>query len=105
MALCQIPKCLSCCENKGKNRSHKKQQGSRAQDNDKPGSKASIDHVDAANIHGYTWQHKGFPTLKQYENAMLFVDHKTRLVYPSFQESKTASEACRSKCDYETFSK
>jgi hypothetical protein len=36
---------------------------------------------------------------------MLFVDHKTRVVYPSFQESKTASEACRSKCDYETFTK
>jgi hypothetical protein len=36
---------------------------------------------------------------------MLFIDRKTRLVYPSFQESKTASEACRSKCDYETFAK
>jgi hypothetical protein len=36
---------------------------------------------------------------------MLFIDHKTRLLYPSFQESKTASEACRSKCDYETFTK
>jgi transposase InsO family protein len=36
---------------------------------------------------------------------MLFVDHKIRLVYPSFQESKTASEACRAKCDYETFAK
>jgi chloramphenicol O-acetyltransferase len=34
---------------------------------------------------------------------MLFLDHKTRLVYPSFQESKTATEACRSKCDYEKF--
>jgi hypothetical protein len=34
---------------------------------------------------------------------MLFVDHKTRLVYPSFQESKTASEACQSKWDYEKF--
>jgi hypothetical protein len=34
---------------------------------------------------------------------MLLVDHKTRLVYPSFQESKTASEACRSKCSYEKF--
>jgi hypothetical protein len=34
---------------------------------------------------------------------MLFVDHKTRLVYPSLQESKTTSEACRSKCDYEKF--
>jgi hypothetical protein len=32
---------------------------------------------------------------------MLFVDHKARLVYPSFQESKTTSEARRSKCDYE----
>jgi hypothetical protein len=36
---------------------------------------------------------------------MLFVDHKTHLVYPSFQESITASEACRSKCDHETFAK
>jgi hypothetical protein len=26
-----------------------------------------------------------------------------RLVYPSFQESKTASEACRSKWDYDKF--
>jgi hypothetical protein len=34
---------------------------------------------------------------------MLFVDHKTRLVYPSFQASKTATEAFRSKCDYEKF--
>jgi hypothetical protein len=36
---------------------------------------------------------------------MLFVDHKTRMVYPWFQESKIASEACRSECDYETFAK
>jgi hypothetical protein len=36
---------------------------------------------------------------------MLFVDHKTRLVYLSFQESKTATEACRSKCDYEKFAR
>jgi transposase InsO family protein len=34
---------------------------------------------------------------------MIFVDHKTRLVYPSFQESKTAAEACLSKRDYEKF--
>jgi chloramphenicol O-acetyltransferase len=27
----------------------------------------------------------------------------TRLVYPSFQESKIVSEACHSKCDYEKF--
>jgi hypothetical protein len=36
---------------------------------------------------------------------MLFVDHKTRPIYPSFQELKTSSEACRSKGDYETFTK
>jgi hypothetical protein len=36
---------------------------------------------------------------------MLFIEHRTRLVYRSFQESKTASEACQSKCDYETFAK
>jgi hypothetical protein len=69
------------------------------------GSNTSIDRVDAANIPSYTSQHKGRPTLKKYKNFMLLIDHKTRLVYPSFQESKTASEACRSKYDYENFAK
>jgi hypothetical protein len=105
VATCQIPKCLSCLENKGKKRSHKQHRGSVTQYDHRPGSNTSIDHVKAANVPGYTWQHKGRPTLKKYKNFMFFVDHKTRLVYPSFQESKTASEACRSKCDYETFTK
>jgi hypothetical protein len=103
VATCHIPKCLLCSKNKGKKRSHKQHRGSTTQDDDHPGSNTSIDHVDAANVPVYTWQHKGRPTLKKYKNFMLFVDHKTRLVYPSFQESKTASEACRSKCDYEKF--
>jgi hypothetical protein len=105
VATCQIPKCISCSENKGKKRSHKQHRGSIIKDDNHPGSNTSIDHVDAANVPGYTWQHKGRPTLKKYKNFMLFVDHKTRLVYPSFQESKTTSEACRSKCDYEKFAK
>jgi hypothetical protein len=91
VATCQIPKCLSCSENKGKKRSHKQHRGSITEGDTRPGSNTSIDHVDAANVPGYTWQHKGRPTLKKYKNFMLFVDHKTRLVYPSFQESKTAS--------------
>jgi hypothetical protein len=105
VATCQIPKCLSCSENKGKKRSHKQHRGSITKYDKYPGSNTSIDHVDAANVPGYTWQHKGRPTLKKYKNSMLFVDHKTRLVYPSFQESKTTSEACRSTCDYEKFAK
>jgi hypothetical protein len=101
VATCHIPKCLSCSKSKGKKRSHKKHRGSITQDNNHPGSNPSIYHVDAANFPGDTWQHKGRPTLKKYKKIMLFLDHKTRLVYPSFQESKTASEACRSKNDYE----
>jgi hypothetical protein len=105
VATCQIPKYLSCSENKGKERSHKQHRGSITKDDNRLGSNTSIDHVNAANVPGFTWQQKGRPTLKKYKNFMLFVDHKTRLVYPSFQESKTASEACRSKCDYEKFTK
>jgi hypothetical protein len=105
VATCQIPKCLSCSENKGKNRPHKRHRGLITQDDSHPGPYTSIDLVDAANVPGHTWQHKGRPTLKKYKKIMLFIDHKTRLVYPSFQESKTASEACRSKCDYENFAK
>jgi hypothetical protein len=103
VATCHIPKCLSCSENKGEKRSHKQHRGSIIQHDYHPGSNTSIDEVNAANVSGYTWQHKLRPTLKKYKNFMIFVDHKTRLVYPSFQESKTASEACRSKCDYEKF--
>jgi hypothetical protein len=55
VATCQIPKCLSCCENKGKKRSHKKHRGSITQDDIQRGSNTSIYHVDAANIPGYTW--------------------------------------------------
>jgi hypothetical protein len=77
VAICQIPKCLSCSENKGKKRSHNQHRGSITADDQRPGSNTSIDHVDAANVPGYTWQHKGRPTLKKYKNFMLFVDHKT----------------------------
>jgi hypothetical protein len=103
VATCQIPKCFSCSENKGKKRYHKQHHRSITQNDNYPGSNTSIDHVDTANVPRYTWQHQGWPTRKKYKNFMLFVDHKARLVYPSFQESKTASEACRSKCDYEKF--
>jgi hypothetical protein len=92
-------------EKKGKKRPHKQHRGSITKDNNHPGYNTSIDHVDAENVSGYTWQHKGRPALKKYKNFMLFVYHKTRLVYPSFQKTKIASEACRSKCDYETFAK
>jgi hypothetical protein len=84
----------TCQINKGKKRSHKKHRGSITQYDSPPGSNTSIDHIDAVNIPGCTLQHKGRPTLKKYKNFMLFIDHKIRLVYPSFQESKTASEAC-----------
>jgi hypothetical protein len=83
--------------------SHKQHRGSITQNDNHPVSNTSINHVNAAKVPGYTRQHKGRPTLKKYKNFMLFIDYKRRLVYPSFQESKTASEACRSKCDYEKF--
>jgi hypothetical protein len=102
-AACHTLKCLSCSENKGKQRSHKQHRGPITQDDKHLGSNTSKDHMYTANIPGYTFQHKGRPTLKKYKNFMLFVDHKTRLVHPPFQESKTASEARRSECDYDKF--
>jgi hypothetical protein len=93
-------------EKKGKKRSHKQHRGSIAKHDSYPGSNTSIEnHLDTANVPRYTWQHKGRPTLKKCKIFMLFVDHKTRLAYPSFQESKTTSKACRLKCDYEKFTK
>jgi hypothetical protein len=67
VATCQIPKCLSCSENKGKKRPHKQHRGSITKDESHPGYNTSIDHVEAANIPGYTWQHKVRPTLKKYK--------------------------------------
>jgi hypothetical protein len=103
VATCRIPKCLSCSKNKGKKRSHKQHLGSITQNDNHPRSNTAIDHVYPDNVPGYTWQHKGRPTLKKYKSLMLFTVHKSRLVYPSFQESKTVSEAGCSKCDYEKF--
>jgi hypothetical protein len=53
--ICHIPKCLSCSEKKGKKISHKQHRGSITQNDSHPGSNTSIDHVDAANVPGYTW--------------------------------------------------
>jgi hypothetical protein len=50
VATFQIPKCLSCSENKGKKRSHKQHRGSITKDDKHLGSNTSIDHVDAANV-------------------------------------------------------
>jgi hypothetical protein len=47
----------------------------------------------------------GQPTLRKFKNFMLFVDHKTKKVYPSCQETKSGEAACRSKRDDETFAK
>jgi hypothetical protein len=51
-ATCQIPKCLSCSENKEKKISHKQHRGSITQDDHHPGYNTSIDHVDAASVPG-----------------------------------------------------
>jgi hypothetical protein len=67
VATCDIPTCISWSENKGKKRSHKKHRGSITQNDSHPGSNTLIDHVDADNVPGYTWQHKGRPTLKTYK--------------------------------------
>jgi hypothetical protein len=108
VALCKMPKCQTCCENKSKKRSHKRHQGSITAKDEYPGSGTSIDHVDAAKVPGNTWQCSRQPTLnkfKKFKNFMIFVDHKTELVYLSFQETKSGAEACRSKWDHETFAK
>jgi hypothetical protein len=54
VATCQITKCLSCSENKGNKRSHRKHRGSITQDDNYPESNTLIDHVDAANVPLYT---------------------------------------------------
>jgi hypothetical protein len=76
VATCQIPKFLSCLENKGKKRSHKQHRGYITKDDNHPVSNTSIDHVDAAKVPGYTWQHKGGHKLKKYKNFMLFPHSK-----------------------------
>jgi hypothetical protein len=57
-----------------------------------PGSSTSIDHADAANVPGYIQQYKERPDLRKYKNSVLFVDHKAKIVCPSFQETKTGEE-------------
>jgi hypothetical protein len=105
LALFKIPKYQTFCENKSKKRSHKRHQWSIAAKDEYPGSGTLITHIDASHVPGYTWEYRGQPNLKKFKNFMLFVDHKTKLVYPSFQETNSGEEACRYKRDYKTFAK
>jgi hypothetical protein len=67
---------------------HKQRNGSITQYDHHPGSNTSIDHVDAANVPGYTWQQKGRPTLKKYNNFMLYVDYKHAWYIPHSKNLK-----------------
>jgi hypothetical protein len=98
----QMPNML---QKQNKKRSHKQHQGSIIAKDEYPGSGTSIDHVDAENMPGYTWQYSRQPALKKFKNFVIFADHITILVYPYFQETKSGAEVCRCKRDYETFPK
>jgi hypothetical protein len=88
VATCQIPKCLSCSKNKGKKRSHKQHRRSITHDDSYPGSNTSIYHVDAANVPGYTWQHKGRPTQEIQEFYAIFFTTKHAWYTPRFRNHK-----------------
>jgi hypothetical protein len=57
-----------------------------------PGTSTYIDHEDAANVPGYTWHTKlRLPSRNTKTLCSLLTTQK--LVYPSFQETKTGEEA------------
>jgi hypothetical protein len=92
-----MPKCQSCCKNKRKKGitqktlkiNNRKRCRSIIEKDEDPGCSALLDHVETANVTGCTLINNGHPILKKHKNFTAFVDHNTKLVYPSFQETKT----------------
>jgi hypothetical protein len=89
VATCNISKCISCSNNKVKKRSHKQRRGSITKNDSYPGSDTSIDHVDASNVPGYTWKHRGRPTLKKYKISCYSLTTKYAFLHtPHFRNQR-----------------
>ena len=99
-----VPLCRTCQEAKARKRpvgnSHVRHQS----DDIKPGEVASVDQLESR-AGGRLLTSAGMPTKRRYVCVTIFVDHKTRFIFPWFQESTGTKETVEAKRQYEAFGK
>jgi hypothetical protein len=96
------PICQACQFEKARRRSHKQFSGSITSSSLSPGTGVSADQLEAG-CPGRIPTCKGLPTTKRYRYCNIWVDHFSRFIFPTFHETKHASELIRSKQEFQQF--
>jgi hypothetical protein len=96
------PICHVCLLGKSKRKPHAKSTGSITASVGHPGAGVSADQLEAG-CPGRIPTMKGLPTTKRYKYCSIWIDHYSKYIYPTFHESKHASELLRSKAEFEVF--
>jgi hypothetical protein len=102
VANCPDPVCGACQFGKAKRKPHAKATGGITKTATVPGAGVSADQLEVG-CPGRIPTTKGLPTTKRYRYCNLWVDHYSRYVYPTFHETKHATELINSKKEFERF--
>jgi hypothetical protein len=96
------PICAACQFGKAHKRCHTNDTGSITASHGAPGSGVSADQLEAGHP-GLLPTTKGLPTTKRYHYCNFWVDHYSKYIFPTFHESKDATETVQSKTEFQLF--
>jgi hypothetical protein len=102
VASCPDPICVACQYGKAHRKNHAKMTQLIAATCTYPGQGVSADQLEAG-YPGKIPTTRGLPTHKRYKFCNIGVDHYSRYVFPTFHETKHASELIASKRSFDTF--
>jgi len=96
------PVCAACQAGKAHRKPHAGHTNSIAAPCTFPGQAVSADQLEAGSP-GKIPTTKGLPTTRRYRYCNLWIDHFSRFVFPTFHETKAASELVASKREFQNF--
>ncbi len=96
------PVCAACQAGKAHRKPHAGHTNSIAAPCTFPGQAVSADQLEAGSP-GKIPTTKGLPTTRRYRYCNLWIDHFSRFVFPTFHETKAASDLVASKREFQNF--